>query len=177
MAQNAKANPPPTLLTIPRELRQKILYYTFCDSLNADTRLKMTLALLFCTSLKRENDNLTNFALKNVDANATTSYTYDWVHTLNRVHPVISSELRFVIKQVLDELDFEVISDPVGGWRRRMIRKELLPKEGRWEWLCSTPWTVRQLFLMEAGTRMMMREIFESGWDPEMSEPDWDQEM
>lgn len=73
-----------------------------------------------------------------------------------------------MVRHVLDELEFEALHDPVGGWRRQMIRKELLPNEKRWEWLCSNPWVVRQSFLIEAAGRMMMKEMFESDWDLEM---------
>ncbi|KAE9967303.1 hypothetical protein BLS_006449 [Venturia inaequalis] len=168
MPQTPQAKPPPNLLTIPREIRQKILHYSFCDSIDADIRFYFNICLVFRISDKCENDDLYNFASDTINSGPS-PYTHDWAHTLDRIHPTISEELGFVVEKVLDELEFEAFNHPVGGWRRQMVGEDAITKRGRWQWSCMVPWRVRQCLMMHIVGGMMLMNLFESDWDTEMS--------
>ncbi|QDS67771.1 hypothetical protein FKW77_006420 [Venturia effusa] len=134
MPQNAGAKSPPNLITIPPEIRQQILYYTFSDSTDADIRFFMNTCLLYAVSDYQNNDRLQKFGRGNINSHPT-PYTYVWAHSLKQVHPILSEELGFVVKRVLDELEFEAFNHPVGGWRRDTIGKDVILKTKRWRGL------------------------------------------
>lgn len=127
----------------------------------------MNLSLLYRASDHCENDTLFEFAANTINA-LPLPYTYDWSHALNRVHPIISQELDFVVKQVIEELECEALVHPVGGWRRAMVSYDVFKKVGRWQWSCRTPLGARQYLLMHVGAQMMRRQLFESCLDLEM---------
>lgn len=124
MAQNTRTDDPPNLLTIPREIRQKILYYTLFTSLAEDISLARNIMLLNQVSIS--NHTLQSFARQIMSRIISAPHISNTAHVLNRIHPTICSELPFVVHQRLDEFD-----NP-NNWPRKEGDEEMRKKGARW---------------------------------------------
>jgi hypothetical protein len=129
MAQHVRANDPPELLNIPREIRQKILYYTFSTSLSEDIGLFYNIILFSQTLSVCLNPILDSFATKTMSQPIPTPHIHDMAHALNQVHPIISVELGFVVNQRLKEFNTR------DTWLVGEVQKEMPVKRERWEHL------------------------------------------
>jgi hypothetical protein len=96
------ATMPTTFASLPLEMRQKILLYSFREPYAQDRAFNINLSLLYATY-----HNGYPYYRNPIQA----PYTYAWACLLKRTHPLIENDLGFVLKKALDEFGATMVSE------------------------------------------------------------------
>ena len=108
---------PANFLTLPREIRQKILYEPFDDACEHDSRFSINVNLPDC-HLGRK-----------VSVPHFLPQIHDHMSTLYSIHRTINEDMEFVVKQVLASFQ--------GVYNQVVAKEEYVQKFGRWHTLAT----------------------------------------
>lgn len=96
---------PTIYASLPLELRQHILHYSFYEPCTHDKGLNINLAIshkVYCPTL------LTSQYLSTNNRQLIPApYTHTWARTLQTTHPNVDNDLIFVLKQALQRIEAE----------------------------------------------------------------------
>lgn len=95
MTPKIQTDDPPNLLTVPREIRQKILYYTFSTSLANDISFARNIMLLLQVSIS--NQELYSLVRQSMSRAPSARHISNTAYVFNQIHPKVSMELPFVV--------------------------------------------------------------------------------
>ncbi|QDS70113.1 hypothetical protein FKW77_005274 [Venturia effusa] len=95
---------PPTYASLPLELRQHILHYSFHEPFNQDLNFNTNLAVLqsvystavFLPNLQRPIEHQQDISAP---------YTSAWAHTLHSTHPIVENDVKFVLDKALQRIE------------------------------------------------------------------------